>query len=88
MENNFHNEYILRKEGKRKVEYFTGAQSILDKTYGVFVYQEQIMKLCQVLGGLSLVEADDVRKAMVKKKYEELTKYKVRFLPYYVDTLK
>lgn len=85
MENNFHNEYILRKEGKRDVEYFVGTENILDKTYGVFVYQEQIMKLCQVLGGLSLVEADDVRKSMVKKKYEELTKYKDRFIKYYVE---
>lgn len=84
MENNFHNEYVLRKEGKREVEYFTGSEKILNKTYGVFVYQEQIMHLCQVLGGLTLVEADDVRKAMVKKKYEELTKYKSRFIDFYV----
>ncbi len=84
MENNFHNEYILRKEGKREVDYFKGSENILNKTYGVFVYQEQIMKLCQDLGGLSLVEADDVRKAMVKKKFEELTKYKKRFIPNYV----
>ncbi len=42
------------------------------------------MKLCQVLGGLSLVEADDVRKAMVKKKYEALHQYKERFIPNYV----
>lgn len=85
MENNFHNEYILRKTGKRETEYFVGSESILNKTYGVFVYQEQIMKLCQVLGGLSLVEADDVRKAMVKKKFQELTKYKERFIPYYIE---
>jgi len=85
MENNFHNEYIARKEGRNEVEYFTGSEEILKNTFGVFVYQEQIMKLCQVLGGLSLVEADDVRKAMVKKKFEELTKYKERFLPFYVE---
>lgn len=84
MENNFHNEYVLRKNGDKPVEYFTGSEEVLDKTYGVFVYQEQIMKLCQVLGGLSLVEADDVRKAMVKKKYEALHQYKERFIPNYV----
>jgi len=84
MENNFHNEYVLRKNGDREVEYFVGSEEILKDTYGVFVYQEQIMKLCQVLGGLSLVEADDVRKAMVKKKYEALQQYKVRFIPHYV----
>lgn len=48
-------------------------------------YQEQIMQLCRELGGLSLVEADDVRKAMVKKKYEALQQYKERFIPYYRD---
>lgn len=83
MENNFHNEFVLRKDGKREVEYFTGTENILDKTRGVFVYQEQIMKLCQVLGGLSLVEADDVRKAMVKKKYEALHQYRDRFIDFY-----
>jgi DNA polymerase-3 subunit alpha len=85
IENNFHNEYVMCKNGEHEVTVITGTEDILGMTYGVFVYQEQIMKLCQVLGGLSMVEADDVRKAMVKKKYEELTKYKERFLPYYVE---
>ncbi len=48
-------------------------------------YQEQIMELCKKLGGLSLVEADDVRKAMVKKKYEALAQYHKRFTPYYME---
>lgn len=85
MENNFHNEFILRKEGKNPVEYFVGTEEILKNTYGVFCYQEQIMELCKKLGGLSLVEADDVRKAMVKKKYEALHKYHERFTPYYME---
>lgn len=85
MENNFHKEYVLRKNGERPVEFYVGTEEILKETYGVFCYQEQIMKLCQVLGGLSLVEADDVRKAMVKKKYEALHQYKERFIPYYAE---
>lgn len=88
MENNFHNEYIARKRGDKPVEYFVGTENILKNTLGIFCYQEQIMRLCQDLGGLSLVEADDVRKAMVKKKYEELTKYRERFIPYYVENFK
>ena len=48
-------------------------------------YQEQIMELCRTLGGLSMVEADDVRKAMVKKKYEALHQYHERFTPYYME---
>jgi DNA polymerase-3 subunit alpha len=85
IENNFHNEYILRKDGEREVEYWTGAETVLEETYAVIVYQEQVMKLCQVLGGLTLVEADDVRRAMVKKKYDELHKYKERFLKFYPE---
>lgn len=85
MENGFHNEYIARKEGRSEVEYFVGTEEILKNTYGVFCYQEQIMELCKKLGGLSLVEADDVRKAMVKKKYEALQQYQERFIPYYRD---
>lgn len=85
MENNFHKEYVLRKNGEREIEFYVGTEEILKETYGVFCYQEQIMKLCQVLGGLSLVEADDVRKAMVKKKYEALHQYKERFIPYYSE---
>lgn len=85
MENNFHNEYVKRRSGEKEVEYMIGTEPILNKTYGVFTYQEQIMQLCRTLGGLTMVEADDVRKAMVKKKYEELTKYKERFIPYYID---
>lgn len=85
IENNFHNEYIFCKNGDKEVEYWIGAEKILNDTYGVIVYQEQVMKLCQVLGGLTLVEADDVRRSMVKKKYEELHKYKERFLNFYVE---
>lgn len=85
MENNFHNEYVLRKEGEKEVEYWVGSENALKTTYGLTVYQEQIMQLCRELGGLSLVEADDVRKAMVKKKYEALQQYKERFIPYYRD---
>lgn len=68
-----------------QVEFFVGTDEILSNTYGVFCYQEQIMELCKKLGGLSLVEADDVRKAMVKKKYEALAQYHKRFTPYYVE---
>lgn len=85
MENGFHEKYIKIKEGEESEEYFVGTEDILKNTYGVFCYQEQIMELCKKLGGLSLVEADDVRKAMVKKKYEALHQYHERFTPYYVE---
>ena len=85
MENGFHEDYIIRKADPSKVTYYTGTQNILENTYGIFCYQEQIMELCKQLGGLSLVEADDVRKAMVKKKYEALHQYHERFTPYYME---
>ena len=85
MENGFHEEYIVRKADTSKVKYYVGTEEILKNTYGIFCYQEQIMELCKQLGGLSLVEADDVRKAMVKKKYEALHQYHERFTPYYME---
>ena len=85
MENGFHEEYIIRKADPSKVKYWVGAEKVLEKTFGLVIYQESVMELCKVLGGLSLVEADDVRKAMVKKKYEALHQYHERFTPYYVE---
>lgn len=87
MENGFHEDYIKRKNGNdgQPIEYWVGAEQTLKNTYGVIVYQESVMELCRVLGGLSMVEADDVRKAMVKKKYEALHQYHERFVPYYME---
>lgn len=85
MENGFHEAFISRKHGEEEVNYWVGAQPALHKTFGLVIYQENVMELCRTLGGLSMVEADDVRKAMVKKKYEALAKYHVRFTPYYME---
>lgn len=85
MENGFHEDYIIRKADPSKVKYWVGAEKVLEKTFGLVIYQESVMELCKVLGGLSLVEADDVRKAMVKKKYEALHQYHERFTPYYME---
>lgn len=84
MENGFHTEYVKRKEGA-PVSYWVGSEEALKTTYGLVVYQEEVMELTRTLGGLSLVEADDVRKAMVKKKYEALAQYHPRFVEYYVQ---
>lgn len=85
IENGFHETYVKCKHGRQKVEYYVGTEDIMGNTYGVFVYQEQIMRLCQKLGGLSLVEADDVRKAMGKKKLSLLHSYKERFIKHYCE---
>lgn len=79
MENNFHNEYVLRKDGEREVEYLWGCEKATEKTLGLVIYQETVMKICAEVGGFSLVESDDVRKAMGKKKKDVLDKYKQQF---------
>lgn len=80
MESNYHNEFIKLRAGKKNVEYMWGTESSTKKTFGLLVYQEQIMQIFVDVGGFSHVEADDVRRAMVKKDRELLQKYEKRFL--------
>ncbi len=73
--------YIDRKHGKEKVTYpHPSLETSLKDTYGVIVYQEQVMQIAQVLGGLSLGGADILRRAMGKKKAEEMQKQRALFL--------
>ncbi|MBS1111582.1 MAG: polymerase alpha subunit, partial [Anaeromyxobacteraceae bacterium] len=73
--------YIDRKLGKEKVRYpHEKLEAILKDTYGVIVYQEQVMQISQVLAGYSLGRADLLRRAMGKKKAEEMAKERVGFL--------
>jgi DNA polymerase-3 subunit alpha len=66
-------DYIERRHGRRKVTYIAPQmKDILENTYGILVYQEQIMQLAQQLAGYSLGEADLMRRAMGKKKKEEI----------------
>jgi DNA polymerase-3 subunit alpha len=65
-------EFVERKHGKR-VEYLDSRlRPILEPTYGVMIYQEQVMQIAQVIGGYSLGSADLLRRAMGKKKVEEM----------------
>ena len=73
-------DYIDRHHGKKPVEYLTEEmEGILSNTYGILVYQEQIMQLAQRLGGYSLGEADLMRRAMGKKNREEMAVHEVKF---------
>ncbi|VEF47332.1 DNA polymerase III subunit alpha [Bacillus freudenreichii] len=73
--------YIKRKHGKEKVQYpHPDLKPILDFTYGVIVYQEQIMQIAAVLSGYSLGEADLLRRAVSKKKREVLDQQRKRFV--------
>jgi DNA polymerase-3 subunit alpha len=73
--------YIDRKHGKEPVRYpHPDLEQVLEPTYGVIVYQEQVMQISQVLAGYSLGRADLLRRAMGKKKAEEMAKERVGFL--------
>ena len=73
--------YIRRKRGKEKVTYIVPQlESILKSTYGIIIYQEQIMQIAATLAGYSLGQADVLRKAMSKKKEDILLKEKERFV--------
>lgn len=73
--------YIERKHGREKVEYLHPLmERSLSDTYGIMLYQEQIMQLARELAGYSLGEADLLRKAMGKKNPEEMAKQKIRFM--------
>ncbi|WP_394767175.1 DNA polymerase III subunit alpha [Ferruginibacter sp.] len=74
-------EYIDRKHGKKQVEYdLPDMEEHLKETYGITVYQEQVMLLSQKLAGFSKGDADVLRKAMGKKQIAVLNKMKVQFL--------
>ena len=73
--------YCNRKNGLERVTYdHQKLEPILRNTYGVIVYQEQVMLVAHKVAGLSLTQADSLRKAMGKKKPEEMEKYRVPFL--------
>ena len=70
-----------RKNGRAKIEYpHPLLESILAETYGIFVYQEQVMQAAQVLAGYSLGEADLLRRAMGKKIQSEMNAQRARFV--------
>ncbi|HEX8283765.1 MAG TPA: DNA polymerase III subunit alpha [Pyrinomonadaceae bacterium] len=74
-------DFIDRYHGKKPVEYLVpDMEAILKNTYGILVYQEQIMQLAQKLGGYSLGEADLMRRAMGKKKREEMAVHEEKFI--------
>jgi DNA polymerase-3 subunit alpha len=74
-------EFIDRHRGKKTVRYLVPEmKEILSNTFGVLVYQEQIMQLAQKLAGYTLSEADLMRRAMGKKKREEMAKHQEKFI--------
>ena len=74
-------DFIERKWGRRAVQYdLPELKELLEETYGVIVYQEQVMQISNRLAGYSLGDADLLRRAMGKKKLEEMAKQRERFI--------
>jgi DNA polymerase III subunit alpha len=78
---NMVDDFINGKHGRIKVSYFLPQlQPILKETYGVILYQEQVMKIAQVLARYSMAEADELRKAVGKKKPEVMARHRANFI--------
>lgn len=74
-------DFIERKHGRQKITYlFNELEPILQETYGVIVYQEQVMKIASAIAGYSLGESDILRRAMGKKKAEVMAEQKELFM--------
>ncbi|MGD9241305.1 MAG: DNA polymerase III subunit alpha, partial [Desulfobacterales bacterium] len=81
MESGMIDDYVARKHGRKKVEYLLPQlEPILKETYGVIVYQEQVMKIANDLANYSMAEADDLRKAMGKKIQAIMAEHRERFV--------
>ena len=78
---NMHNDYADRKNGRKPVSYLhPDAEEILADTYGLCIYQEQVMRVAQKFAGFSLADADSLRKAMGKKARDVMRKEKAKFV--------
>ncbi|MBI9108309.1 MAG: DNA polymerase III subunit alpha [Spirochaetales bacterium] len=74
-------QFIDSKSGKMAIKYpDPSLEEVLKPTYGVIVYQEQVMTVAQIIGGFSLGKADILRRAMGKKKVKEMEKMKIEFI--------
>ncbi|TMG86775.1 MAG: DNA polymerase III subunit alpha, partial [Betaproteobacteria bacterium] len=79
-------EYIRRKQGAERFEYHDARlEPILSPTYGVMIYQEQVMQIAQVIGGYTLGAADLLRRAMGKKLPDEMAKHRQGFVSGAID---
>jgi DNA polymerase-3 subunit alpha len=86
LNNGLHTEYAERKHGRRQVTFpHDDLAPILRDTYGVMIYQEQVMQVAVALAGFSMGQADTLRKAMGKKKLDVLMPFKEQFIAGAVD---
>ncbi|AWD32319.1 DNA polymerase III subunit alpha [Candidatus Kinetoplastibacterium sorsogonicusi] len=80
LESGMVDDFVNRKHGLEKVNYFhQSLEPVLKNTYGIIVYQEQVMLISQIIGGYSLGKADLLRRAMSKKNPDEMSKHRKTF---------
>jgi DNA polymerase-3 subunit alpha len=77
---NAHSDFADIKNGRKKPKYDYGIKNITEETYSLLVYQEQMMSIIHQLGGLSLIDAENARKYIKKKKHKELAAMGSRFI--------
>lgn len=80
MRANAHKDYAKIKSGRKEPTYDWGAKEITEKTFGLYVFQEQIMKAVHIVGGLSLVESDEVRTVMKKFDDKKMMEFENKFI--------
>ncbi|MCF8045049.1 MAG: DNA polymerase III subunit alpha [Desulfarculaceae bacterium] len=81
LESGMADSYVERKHGRQKVEYlFPQLEQVLKETYGVILYQEQVMKIAGLLANYSMADADGLRKAMGKKKLDMMEEHRKLFM--------
>lgn len=73
--------FIARKHGQQQISYpHEDLKNILDSTYGIMIYQEQVMKIAAIFAGFSLSEADNLRRAISKKNHQQLEDLRQKFV--------
>lgn len=81
MGSNVHNEYVERKHNRRPTTYLhPSLQPILSETYGLLLYQEQLLRIAVEVAGFTISEADDLRKVVGKKIVQEMPKHRKHFV--------
>ena len=80
MESNTHNEFLLRRHGKKEIECLNGWEDLTSDTYGLLYLQEQVMRILQKIGSFDLEITDLARKALGKKNPELLNSFETKFV--------
>lgn len=88
IQSNAHNDYVKYKFNRsERINYDFGLKEVTKNTFGLYIFQEQVMQAVQILGGFNPSDTDEVRRAMGKKKEEVIKPYKAKFIDYAVKEM-